>query len=194
MSPFSPYHQTMYIKDTQNGFVWNNYFIEFFGTLPASHELWRRDLSTGTGTLVNSTAATATTDPSYSAVASSGNVKWYVAIKGFFDCAPFRSTSNLVNETQFPFLLLNVKNNSDRISTMRIYPNPSQSWLNIESSPGSGQFEFTVVDVAGRNVMTGKIADGHTTLDVRELENGIYFLNFSDSGRKLGSQKIIVQH
>ena len=60
-------------------------------------------------------------------------------------------------------------------STVGLYPNPAREQVsfNIESDA-----QVSVFDMTGRMVSTMNVAAGQAQLNVSELENGVYFVNF----------------
>lgn len=60
----------------------------------------------------------------------------------------------------------------------RIYPNPATDVLNVE---GNGNIE--VSNILGQVVMTANV-EGHTTLNVANLNNGVYFVRVNGQSMK----------
>lgn len=57
-------------------------------------------------------------------------------------------------------------------STLKVYPNPAQNVLNIETKNGILN-QWLLADLNGKTVMTGNT----NTLDINEIPSGVYFLN-----------------
>jgi hypothetical protein len=74
-----------------------------------------------------------------------------------------------------------------------VYPNPAKNKLQVELAETVGRFDYTVVDIMGREVAMGTDNQDRLQLDVSSLENGHYVILIkSDNGfaRKIFS----VQH
>lgn len=67
----------------------------------------------------------------------------------------------------------------ETVSKFNIYPNPSTGILNIELN-GSESYLVQINDVVGKIVSEEKI-NSNTTLDLNNLEKGIYFVNISNN-------------
>ncbi|HYM20176.1 MAG TPA: T9SS type A sorting domain-containing protein [Candidatus Kapabacteria bacterium] len=73
----------------------------------------------------------------------------------------------------------------------RIYPNPTSGKVNISSIVGSDPYRL--VDIFGREVMSGKLSDqGTTTLDVSSLSQGMYELILYHFDLRFSAGKIVV--
>lgn len=72
--------------------------------------------------------------------------------------------------------------------TFRVYPNPVNNILNIQTQ-STGNIQ--VFDVSGRTIYTATI-NLNDEIDFSGFQNGVYFLKFSSEG-KTSSQKIIKQ-
>jgi hypothetical protein len=68
----------------------------------------------------------------------------------------------------------------DAIS-LKLYPNPVISILNIKVDDNLINQTYNVVDGLGRVVLKGKLNDVETTINVEQLSKGIYYLKVSDN-------------
>jgi hypothetical protein len=74
-----------------------------------------------------------------------------------------------------------VKDNFVKESTdVQIFPNPATNQITIKSA-GSGNTFFTLTNIVGQPMMTGKITDSETTLNIDALPKGFYFLAFKSA-------------
>jgi chitodextrinase len=64
------------------------------------------------------------------------------------------------------------------VTTIKLYPNPTTSVLNVTSV--SENASFKVYNVMGQTILDGKINNG--TIDVSRLTNGNYIMEISDNG------------
>ena len=66
------------------------------------------------------------------------------------------------------------------------YPNPSLGVFNVYSESGILQnLPYQVVDVSGKIMQEGLFTPTHTSVDLREAQSGMYFLNIENSTYKL---------
>jgi len=72
--------------------------------------------------------------------------------------------------------------NKPQISTLRIYPNPSNKEINIESTNNKIILSVEIMDVDGRSLKQTEVNDLKTKITISNLSNGIYFARivFSD--------------
>lgn len=69
---------------------------------------------------------------------------------------------------------------SDHIETsVRIYPNPAKDYINLELPEGS---EFRISSINGRQLSDFKVFDGKETINLSDLENGVYFIQIISNG------------
>lgn len=74
----------------------------------------------------------------------------------------------------------------ENFSEVSIYPNPSNSVLNLEIPE---QMNFTIYDMHGKNILSG---NGNTIIDVSTFDSGIYQIKIDD-GIKSEFRKFVVQ-
>ena len=75
----------------------------------------------------------------------------------------------------------------------KMYPNPAKDLLNIEhlSFDTAEKVNFTISDIAGRQVMQGSLQNGTNEIDISAWNEGIYFVQIA-SQYHTATQKIIV--
>ncbi|MCH7534655.1 MAG: T9SS type A sorting domain-containing protein [Bacteroidetes bacterium] len=69
-----------------------------------------------------------------------------------------------------------------------IYPNPAKDFVRVRSDISKGI--YSVVDITGRMVMSGKTTRPDFRLDVANLKKGIYFISVSDRDIRLTKRLI----
>jgi hypothetical protein len=82
---------------------------------------------------------------------------------------------------------------------VQAWPNPADEFMQIEydllfSKPNA---YIRIMDMHGRVIETWNISDtqiGLKLLDTRKLTSGIYFYEISQEGKRVKSDKIIIQH
>jgi hypothetical protein len=94
--------------------------------------------------------------------------------------AYFASTAGIEEGGEQPFIL---------------YPSPTEQWLNVvnKNTIGNETISFEIVDINGRLAMNGILNTTglQTTLQVEELEAGIYFIRFKKGNQQMVSLKFI---
>ncbi len=64
-------------------------------------------------------------------------------------------------------------------NTLKLYPNPVISVLNVKTDHNLINQTYTIIDGLGRVVLNGKLNDVDTTINVEQLSKGIYYLKIS---------------
>jgi hypothetical protein len=67
---------------------------------------------------------------------------------------------------------------SQDLTSLTVYPNPSQGLFNVSVDNHSQDVNWVVTDAKGRYVMEGRLADSHQ-IDLRTQPKGIYFIKFT---------------
>ncbi len=80
----------------------------------------------------------------------------------------------------------------DEASVLNIYPNPTASTLTIDNGEGMMK-EVRMYDVRGRKVKRITVNHSQTTIDVGDLQNGMYFLKISTEKGVLTRKVQIIQ-
>lgn len=80
----------------------------------------------------------------------------------------------------------NITNNT----VINVYPNPSQGDLSVTSNLKDCIFE--VYDITGRNVLTQKLNENETKVNVSSLNNGTYLYKISKNGKTVKADKLIL--
>ena len=76
---------------------------------------------------------------------------------------------------------------------LEIYPNPASTKVFINALTGSGA-QYKLMDLSGRMIQSGHLdnpINGHFSIDVSSVENGIYIFNLVDNGQE-SSRKISI--
>lgn len=72
--------------------------------------------------------------------------------------------------------ITSVSENVTNQTEAHLFPNPTKDNLNIILDFNSMETNYTIYDYLGRVVHTGKITSAHTTIDLKNLPMGIYWL------------------
>ncbi|MDP3445094.1 MAG: T9SS type A sorting domain-containing protein, partial [Ignavibacteria bacterium] len=92
--------------------------------------------------------------------------------------------------------LVSIDEKPNSISELSVYPNPAVNTLTIQFNEIENQnAEIRLFDQRGRLVIQEVVSlvDGKKTIDINQLENGLYIVETTMNGTK-NRQKIIVQH
>jgi hypothetical protein len=80
---------------------------------------------------------------------------------------------------------------SQDLTSLTVYPNPSQGLFNVSVDNHSQDVNWVVTDAKGRYVMEGRLADSHQ-IDLRTQPKGVYFIKFTGDN-VLRIEKLIVR-
>ncbi|MBX3165664.1 MAG: T9SS type A sorting domain-containing protein [Bacteroidetes bacterium] len=77
---------------------------------------------------------------------------------------------------------------------LKVYPNPANGMLNVESKILNGEVEMKIIDVLGKAIMNEKLKmkNGKTEIDVSGLPNGVYMIFFVDEKTRSVTKKLII--
>jgi hypothetical protein len=206
VSPMSLWHETIFIQDQLNGnFNWNSYAIESSASPVINYNLKRRDISTGTETLVVSTVGNLANDPFYNSFWPNPNVRWFVDAIGF-NCVP-SLISPPKNSNQIMLTKTKTKSNqsNDKIATgiknydyssvIKVYPNPAHDFINVDLN-GLDKLETTVdiKDVLGQTVYQTKALNQHLTINTASFSYGVYMVNIIQNNKTIAVKKVVVEN
>lgn len=66
------------------------------------------------------------------------------------------------------------------LAGLTIYPNPATDLITVVANPGLSGSAYTISDVLGKQVLSGKLATGSSTIHLNTLPAGIYFLTLGE--------------
>ena len=82
------------------------------------------------------------------------------------------------------------------IKEFNVYPNPTSDQLHIEMNGFTGEFQVSIIDIAGKQVFGNSYESSNKnfseTISVRDLPAGLYLVNIVN-GNELMQQKIVVE-
>ncbi len=73
------------------------------------------------------------------------------------------------------------------MNVFKIYPNPTNGQLTIELS-ANNESEYSIIDVTGRLVKSGKLEGFQTSIDVSHFKTQIYFIKIGEQITKFVKQ------
>ncbi len=86
-----------------------------------------------------------------------------------------------------PACLLAVNDPSKKIAVVKIFPNPVQDYVNIESDKNFVAYEIT--DASGKSLLIKEF--NHSKIDIRHLKAGLYFIRLKSLGNETNVVKFI---
>lgn len=202
-SSLSKWHETIFIQDQLNGnFNWNSYAIELSSPPISNYNLKRRDMTTGTETLVVSTVGNLATDPQYNTFWPLTNIRWLVDAIGF-NC---NATAKFNPYNQTMILKTKTKSNQsndkialgvlgyDRASVVKLYPNPANDILNIDLS-GLDKTEHTVEirNVLGQLVYDTHALNQYLVINTANISPGVYTVSIIKENKTLAVKKVVIE-
>ena len=204
ISLLSKWHETIFVQDQLNGnFNWNAYAIELAVPPVSIYNLKRRNLTTGTETIVVSTVGSLATDPQYATVWPT-NIKWFVDAIGF-NCNP---TPKGVDPNQILLLKTKTKSNqsNDKLLTyvgnpfysdnnLKVYPNPAKENLTIEINIfDKSETSLEIKNLLGQTIYQTKVINQITTINTALITSGVYFVNVKQNDKLMAVKKVMVDN
>ncbi len=112
---------------------------------------------------------------------------WPYGIAGEWnDISETNSLYYVIEHNSIPTSL---KQNNEFEATLEIYPNPSNEKLIVNSS--SILKEITIVSVEGKVLITNSSLQNEKSIDISNLNKGIYFLRITTSNNEMVTKKIV---
>lgn len=85
--------------------------------------------------------------------------------------------------------------NSNINENIKVFPNPANSFININSNLLPNKYELSLVDLSGIIIKTELISSTKDTFEVSEIEEGFYIIQIrSLSSFKVVNKKICIKH
>lgn len=79
------------------------------------------------------------------------------------------------------------------LSTLKVFPNPSNYELNIELLEFTGDYNVSLFNILGQELAKTKMDTTHQKIDMSSLSPGSYYLQVYNKEKSLGSFTIIKQ-
>jgi hypothetical protein len=67
---------------------------------------------------------------------------------------------------------------------IKVYPNPASTVINLETNTPFINADYILKDLLGKTILSGKILNGNTTIEIENLSKGIYLLNVGGDAKK----------
>jgi hypothetical protein len=179
------FHKTIHLTINQGvGGAWNLIWSHYEGLNFGSYNIYRgtdpSNISLLTTIQSNLNSYTDLTPPS-------GAVYYQIEVVNPVNCDPTKvlnygvSRSNIVNNGQSNI-------NEALISTIQVYPNPTNDKFTLEVSNDVIGKSYFITDFAGRVIQQGKINSIKEHIDLRTVSNGSYFLQVEEKSIKIVKQ------
>lgn len=82
----------------------------------------------------------------------------------------------------------------DLVSNFNVFPNPSTDLVNIEiETTNNLAVQVQLFDILGRNVLSTELDNGKATLDVSNLNKGLYIVKATSQGKAIATSSIVVR-
>ena len=72
-----------------------------------------------------------------------------------------------------------------------VYPNPAADVLNISVSENNTS--ISIYDIVGKNISEMKLVNGNNTLNIENLNAGVYFYSIKRNGIIIETKKLVIQ-
>ncbi len=82
--------------------------------------------------------------------------------------------------------------NDIKLAGVSIYPNPTSDIITVEGNLLNEEIQLQLTDVLGKEIKTGMLTNTKATIDVTDVQEGIYFLTLQTSNA-IATKKIIVR-
>jgi hypothetical protein len=84
--------------------------------------------------------------------------------------------------------------NFEKNINFTLYPNPAKNTITIDNKSKINITEIKILDLLGKEVKKISISNNNVhTINISELNTGIYFISLFDNGKKIGDKKLIVE-
>lgn len=176
-TPLSDFHKTIHLTINQGvGGAWNLIWSHYEGLTFGSYNIYR-GTSPNNMSLLTSIQSNLN---SYSDLSPpAGNVYYQIEIINPGNCTPLKSTNYASSKSNI------VDNNLNTIhefrnSSVKVYPNPVNEFLTIESDE-TLYCNYFIIDPVGRKVVEGALHSKKEIIDISNLSRGMYSLVFENN-------------
>ena len=123
-------------------------------------------------------------DDNYAVIPGETNQDFTATANGNYAVA---ITQNNCTDTSACQTVNNVGIYTNTMNVFKIYPNPTNGQLTIELS-ANNESEYSIIDVTGRLVKSGKLEGFQTSIDVSHFKTQIYFIKIGEQITKFVKQ------
>lgn len=174
-SPLSPYHNTIFITNTNGSFSWTQlYTIESASNPVNSYVLMRDDNSNGNWHAINSVSGTQqnVSDPAYTSFQNTAS--WRVETFWSITCTPTRSFNTSLSNKRTN---TNVSVNSLLLENrVKIYPTLNNGKFIIEIA-GINKMQVEIYSTLGELVYRSGLGNEKSDIDLSDIDKGVYLIH-----------------
>ncbi|MEM7162429.1 MAG: T9SS type A sorting domain-containing protein [Bacteroidota bacterium] len=113
--------------------------------------------------------------------------QYYVIVRDTNRCANTSEIIDVEIEIEEP----NSLEESNGIELIDLYPNPVKDILQVKWPAHLDRPNWTILDIAGKQVQMNTNTMNWPNIDVRELSQGVYLLNYYNDGLLIGQSKFV---
>lgn len=121
----------------------------------------------------------------------SGTKKYMIEIEAPADCNAAKSNTRIQSNTVV--LIPTSMDESANQQLFRVYPNPADKRLEIETADLKGFITISLLNVEGQKVLEQQILSNKTILNLENITAGVYILLLKQDGLLIESEKIVVR-
>jgi len=203
LSALSPYHQTVFVQESNQNFSWNAYTIESGQSNPVSGYSFLRDsINNGHWKVIANTAGLSATDNQY---ASYPNGNWRVDALGFNCTAVQRpiggnSTLATINTSKSnikrPPIIISGFAANTLFTDLKLYPNPATREVTLEFPAGIHHGNVKLIGLTGqvffdREILNTSNSDMTQTIPTGHLARGIYFVCVESQDKRIYKKLVL---
>jgi len=75
---------------------------------------------------------------------------------------------------------------------IKVFPNPSSEYININNVQ-TNNMVVAIYDIRGAKVSEFMLKDENNKISIKHLNKGFYTLEFVENGKKLKTEKLVIQ-
>ena len=101
------------------------------------------------------------------------------SFEGNYGCIVTVGTCSDTSEC-IPIIIWGVGDNP--LSQVKLYPNPASDFITVDLTNINGYVEMTILDITGKEMVSGIMTKSKENVDVSDLKKGVYLLQLKTSG------------
>jgi len=87
-------------------------------------------------------------------------------------------------EEEFEFDIVHVLGTKENLLEIKIYPNPTSSFITLSKGLNSKNIQFSLIDLNGKVIQKGMVISAETQLKLQNINAGIYVIRMDDGHRQ----------
>ena len=109
----------------------------------------------------------------------------------YFSPNPPIKTNTTIHTINEPFFTITIDKKIIEYLKIKVYPNPTEGIIYIDKGDNQ-KVNFLLSDNLGRVIIADKTNEKISTINIRNLKSGIYYLTINN-GKRIATQKIVKQ-